>query len=70
VPIGCAHGFQVISASADFVYKTTEHWFPENERCIIWNDKDLSINWDLENIPILSQEDAKGNNLKHAEYFK
>ena len=70
VPIGCAHGFQVLSSSADFVYKTTEHWFPENERCIIWNDKDLSINWDLENIPILSQEDAKGKNLRHAEYFK
>ena len=70
VPVGCAHGFHVLSASADFVYKTTEHWFPEYERCILWNDKDLSINWNIENNPILSQEDTKGMQLEYAEYFK
>ena len=70
VPAGCAHGFYVLSTRADLVYKTTEHWFPEYERCIIWNDKDLSINWNVESKPILSEQDAKGLKLKHAEYFQ
>ena len=52
------------------VYKTTEHWFPQHERCIIWNDKDLSNKWNSENTQILSEQDAKGSKLKDAEYFR
>ena len=70
VPVGCAHGFYVLSSRADVVYKTTEHWFPQHERCIIWNDKDLSIKWNSENTPILSEQDPKGSKLKDAEYFR
>ena len=70
VPAGCAHGFYVLSTTADFVYKTTQYWYPEYERCIIWNDKDLSIDWNIEGKPILSQNDLNGIQFKNAEYFK
>lgn len=70
VPAGCAHGFYVLSSAADFVYKTTQFWYPEYERCIIWNDKELSIDWNIEGNPILSQSDLNGVKFKHAEYFK
>ena len=70
VPAGCAHGFYVLSATADFVYKTTQFWYPEYERCIIWNDKDLSIDWNIEGKPILSKNDSNGVKFKIAEYFK
>ena len=70
VPAGCAHGFYVLSTTADFVYKTTQFWYPEYERCIIWNDKDLSIDWNIEGKPILSQSDSNGVQFKSAEYFK
>jgi len=64
VPPGCAHGFLVLSKFADFVYKTTEYWFPQYERCILWNDKNLKINWKLKNEPILSEKDKVGHILE------
>lgn len=70
IPAGCAHGFSVLSESADFSYRTTEYWYPEFERCIIWNDKDLAIDWNIKSLPILSKSDLSGTKLKHAEYFK
>ena len=70
VPAGCAHGFYVLSTTADFAYKTTQFWYPEYERCIIWNDIDLSIDWNIEGNPILSQSDLNGVQFKNAEYFK
>ena len=70
VPAGCAHGFYVLSTTADFVYKTTQFWYPEYERCIIWNDKDLSIDWKFEGKPILSQSDSNGVHFKSAEFFE
>ena len=70
VPAGCAHGFSVLSTTADFIYKTTEYWYPEYERTIIWNDNDLAIDWNIQGPPILSQNDSKGIKLKNAEYFK
>ena len=51
VPPGCAHGFIVLSKSAVFLYKTTEYWFPNYEECILWNYKDLNINWNLKKTP-------------------
>ena len=60
VPPGLAHGFVVRSESADFLYKTTDYWFPEHERCIAWNDPTLAIDWGLDGPPIVSEKDARG----------
>ncbi len=60
LPVGFAHGFLVLSDYAEFLYKTTDYWVPEHERCIIWNDPDLAICWPIEAAPILSARDAKG----------
>lgn len=68
-PPGCAHGFHVLSKTANVVYKTTDFWFPEHERCILWNDPDLKINWNITNPPILSIKDSKGKKFKDLEYF-
>jgi dTDP-4-dehydrorhamnose 3,5-epimerase len=58
VPAGCAHGFCVLSELADFQYKCTEYYHPEDEGSIIWNDPDLAIDWQIEN-PSLSPKDAQ-----------
>ncbi|NBX30657.1 dTDP-4-dehydrorhamnose 3,5-epimerase, partial [bacterium] len=60
IPPGLAHGFLVRSDSADFLYKTTDYWFPEHERCIRWNDPDLAIDWGLTEPPLVSTKDAAG----------
>lgn len=60
VPPGLAHGFVVRSESADFLYKTTDYWFPEHERCIRWDDPDLAIDWGLAEPPLVSAKDAAG----------
>lgn len=69
VPEGFAHGFLVISEYAEFLYKTTDYWYPEFERSIIWNDLDLAINWPLTGEPMLAKKDAAGVQLKLAELF-
>ena len=60
IPPGLAHGFLVRSESADFLYKTTDYWFPEHERCIAWNDPTLAIDWGLDGQPVVSEKDARG----------
>ena len=60
VPEGFAHGFVVLSESAEFVYKTTDYYAPEHERCIAWNDPDLAIAWPFDGVPALSASDAAG----------
>ena len=61
VPPGMAHGFLVLSESADFLYKTTDYYAPEHERCIAWNDATLAIDWPLQGaVPLLSGKDAAG----------
>lgn len=71
VPPGFAHGFFVMSESADFLYKTTDYWAPEHERCVAWNDPDLGITWPLDGIePILSAKDRVGTPLGQAEVFE
>jgi dTDP-4-dehydrorhamnose 3,5-epimerase len=69
IPPGFAHGFLVLSEISEFVYKTTDYWAPEHERCIIWNDPDLAINWPLRDEPTLSAKDKLGHTLKKAELF-
>lgn len=69
VPPGFAHGFVVLSESADFLYKTTDYWYPEHERCVAWNDPDLGIAWPLTGAPALSAKDQQGRLFRDAEYF-
>ena len=69
VPPGFAHGFLVLSDYAEFLYKTTDYYAPEFERCIAWNDPDLAIDWPLDAEPQLSAKDKAGIALKEAEVF-
>ena len=69
VPPGMAHGFLVTSEYSDFLYKTTDYWVPEHERCILWNDPDLKIAWPLDGEPLLSAKDRAGQPLRAAEVF-
>jgi dTDP-4-dehydrorhamnose 3,5-epimerase len=67
IPPGFAHGFLVLSESAEFLYKTTDYWAPEHERCIRWDDPQLAIDWPLKGLPALSAKDAAGRNLAESE---
>ena len=69
VPPGFAHGFVVTSESADFLYKTTDYYAPEHERCIVWNDETIGIEWPLDAAPQLSGKDQMGQPLATAEVF-
>lgn len=69
VPEGFAHGFQVLSEQAEFLYKTTDYWAPEHERCIAWDDTDLAIEWPLSQEPTLSDKDRQGQRLSEADVF-
>ena len=70
VPPGFAHGFVVLSESADFLYKTTDYYAPEYERCIAWNDADIGVDWHYDGAPSLSAKDAQGAAFKKAEVFE
>jgi dTDP-4-dehydrorhamnose 3,5-epimerase len=70
IPEGFAHGFLVLSESAEFLYKTTDYWRPEYERSISWNNPTLAINWPLQTTPALSAKDAQGMSLQQAELFE
>ena len=64
IPPGLAHGFLVLSESADFLYKTTEYYHPASERCLAWNDPIVAIDWPLDDKPpLVSDKDAKGLSL-------
>ena len=63
IPPGFAHGFLVMSDSADFEYKCTEYYHPEDEHCLMWNDPEVAIDWPI-NDPILSEKDKRGLSLK------
>ena len=69
VPEGFAHGFLVLSETAEFLYKTTDYYAPEHERCIRWDDADLAIDWPDIGEPILSDKDAHGSSFKEATVF-
>lgn len=70
IPEGFAHGFVVLSDTAEFLYKTTDYWYPEHERCIRWDDPALAIDWQLQAEPVLSAKDANGKPLGKAELFE
>lgn len=70
VPEGFGHGFLVLSESADFLYQTTDYWAPEHERCIIWNDPTLDIEWPTSVAPVLSEKDAAGTTFADAEVYE
>jgi dTDP-4-dehydrorhamnose 3,5-epimerase len=70
IPPGFAHGFLVLSESADFIYKATDYYAPEHERCLIWNDPAVGINWPLNMEPILSAKDRAGLPLRDVEVFQ
>ena len=69
VPEGFAHGFLVLSDQAEFLYKTTNYYYPQYEKTILWNDADLGIDWPLEIPPILSPKDQAGQPFKSVEVF-
>ncbi|CAG9171880.1 dTDP-4-dehydrorhamnose 3,5-epimerase [Cupriavidus pampae] len=69
VPEGFAHGFVVLSDYAEFLYKTTDRWYPEHERSLLWNDGHLRIEWPIVGAPILAAKDAAGRTLEDAEVF-
>ena len=69
IPPGFAHGFLVLSDYAEFLYKTTDYWVPEYERCIAWNDPDLGIQWPLSGEAQLSAKDRQGKAFSAAEVF-
>lgn len=69
VPPGFAHGFVVLSESAQFLYKTTDYWYPEFERSLLWNDADVGIEWPIDFAPMLAAKDAAGKRLAEAEVF-
>jgi dTDP-4-dehydrorhamnose 3,5-epimerase len=70
VPPGFAHGFCVMSDSAEFLYKTTDYWYPEHERSLLWNDPALAVDWPFEGEPQVAAKDAAGLLLADAEVFE
>ncbi|VXB93766.1 dTDP-4-deoxyrhamnose-3,5-epimerase [Pseudomonas sp. 8BK] len=69
VPAGFAHGFLVLSEFAEFLYKTTDYYAPEHERCIRWDDPTLAIEWPLDGAPQLSPKDQSGLSFAEAQVF-
>ena len=69
IPEGFAHGFLVLSVSAEVLYKTTDYWAPEFERCIAWNDPFIGIQWPIQGEPTLSAKDQQAKQLEKAEHF-
>jgi dTDP-4-dehydrorhamnose 3,5-epimerase len=69
VPPGFAHGFVVTSDSAEFLYKTTDYWYPEYERSLLWSDPAVGIQWPLDGAPQLAAKDAAAKTLQDADVF-
>ena len=70
VPPGFAHGFVVLSESAEFLYKTTDYWYPAHERSLLWNDPALGIDWPIDFAPQLAAKDVAGLPLAQAPCFE
>ncbi|GGI17890.1 dTDP-4-dehydrorhamnose 3,5-epimerase [Oxalicibacterium faecigallinarum] len=69
IPEGFAHGFLVLSDTAEFLYKTTDYWAPQFERSVMWNDPAIGIDWPINGQPVLSAKDQVGSSLADAEIF-
>ena len=70
IPPGFAHGFLVLSATAEVIYKTTDYYYPQGDRTISWNDPDLGIDWPITGRPVLSDKDSKGQAFRTAEIYE
>ena len=70
IPEGLAHGFLVTSESAEFLYKTTDYWYPEHERSLLWSDPTVGIQWPVDGEPKLAAKDAAGKCLSEADVFE
>lgn len=70
IPPGFAHGFVVLSETAEFLYKTTDFYAPEHERCIKWNDAELAIDWQYAGEPLVSDKDARAESFQKASKFE
>jgi len=70
VPPGFAHGFVVLSDAAEFLYKTTDYWYPEFERSLLWNDPHVAIDWPIHDVPQLAKKDAEGSLFADADTFE
>jgi len=69
VPPGFAHGFVVLSETAEFLYKTTDYWFPEHERSLLWNDPLVGIDWPIDFAPQLAAKDTAAKSFEDADKF-
>ena len=69
IPPGFAHGFIVVSEDAEFVYKTTDYWYAEHERTLLWSDPALRIRWPLAGAPVITSRDAAGSPLAAAATY-
>jgi dTDP-4-dehydrorhamnose 3,5-epimerase len=69
VPPGFAHGFVVLSETAEFLYKTTDYWYPEFERSLRWNDPQVNIAWPIQDAPLLAKKDAEGSPFASADAY-
>ena len=69
IPEGFAHGFLVLSESAEFLYKSTDYWYPEHERSVLWNDPGIGIDWPLHAPPNLAKKDEVGRQIGNADVF-
>ncbi|MDR5751453.1 MULTISPECIES: dTDP-4-dehydrorhamnose 3,5-epimerase [unclassified Caballeronia] len=69
VPPGFAHGFVVLSETAQFLYKTTDYWYQAHERSIVWNDAEIGIEWPISEEPLVAPKDRTGARLADAEVF-
>ena len=70
VPPGFAHGFLTLSEFAEVLYKTTDYYAPEHERCVLWNDPDIGIEWPFAGVPLVSEKDSRGVRLNAAQTYE
>ncbi|MDR3368593.1 dTDP-4-dehydrorhamnose 3,5-epimerase [Rhodoferax sp.] len=70
VPPGFAHGFVTLSDSAEFLYKTTDYWYPDHERSVLWNDPQIGITWPIDGEPLLAAKDRAASPLAQASVFQ
>ena len=70
IPPGFAHGFVVITDSAEFLYKTTDYWHPEFERSLLWNDAIVGVEWPIQGEPQLAEKDARGLRFEDADVYE
>jgi dTDP-4-dehydrorhamnose 3,5-epimerase len=69
IPPGFAHGFVALSEAAEFLYKTTDYWYPEHERSLLWNDPTVGVEWPIDGAPLLAAKDAAAMSFQEIDLF-